>query len=129
MRRYTPNKFGSSEWPGWWLVSLSPQREGIVPTPRGACLVHRRAARGHRTARSRHCEGRYRPGPDGRSAHRPVNDLVELMAEVRTVVAKLESLFGKAASVLGFVTLILEMVGLKGPSFRSAPGSRQHETT
>lgn len=43
-----------------------------------------------------------------------LTDLVELMAEVRTVVAKLESLFGKAASVLGFVTLILEMVGLKG---------------
>lgn len=43
----------------------------------------------------------------------PVNDLMELMAEVRAVVNKLESLLGKAASVLGFVTLILEVVGLK----------------
>ncbi|KUI26564.1 hypothetical protein AU196_02835 [Mycobacterium sp. IS-1742] len=43
----------------------------------------------------------------------PVSELVELMAEVRAVVTKLESLFGKAASVLGFVVLILEVVGLK----------------
>lgn len=43
----------------------------------------------------------------------PVNELMELMGEVRAVVTKLESLVGKAASVLGFVVLILEVVGLK----------------
>jgi hypothetical protein len=43
----------------------------------------------------------------------PVNDLMELMVEVRAVITKLESTLGKAASVLGFVTLILEVVGLK----------------
>jgi hypothetical protein len=43
----------------------------------------------------------------------PVNDLMELMVEVRTVITRLESTLGKAASVLGFVTLILEVVGLK----------------
>lgn len=43
----------------------------------------------------------------------PVNELMALMAEVRTVVTKLESLVGKAASVLGFLALILEVVGLK----------------
>jgi hypothetical protein len=43
----------------------------------------------------------------------PVNDLMELMAEVRAVITRLESTLGKAASLLGFVTLILEVVGLK----------------
>lgn len=43
----------------------------------------------------------------------PVNDLMGLMEEVRTVITKLESTLGKAESVLGFVTLILEVAGLK----------------
>lgn len=43
----------------------------------------------------------------------PINDLMRLMSEVRAEISRLESTLGKAASVLGFVTLILEMAGLK----------------
>ena len=43
----------------------------------------------------------------------PVNALIDLMTEVRGVITRLESTLGKAASVFGFVTLILEVLGLK----------------
>ncbi|PVA74273.1 hypothetical protein [Mycobacteroides abscessus] len=43
----------------------------------------------------------------------PVNDLLALMEEMRTVITRLESTLGKAASVLGVLALLFEAAGLK----------------
>jgi hypothetical protein len=43
----------------------------------------------------------------------PVNELVELMVEVRGVIDHMGSVLGKAASVFGFIALVLEYAGLK----------------
>jgi hypothetical protein len=43
----------------------------------------------------------------------PVNELTELMVEVRGVITHMGSVLGKAASVFGFVALVLEYAGLK----------------